>query len=202
VEAARARGPRAGEAHLKRLLVLVGGPIASGKSTVSRAVALRLREIGSPAAAVDVDLVYELLETRGHSPGDPEVWQRAHRLAGRIAAALFAEGVEIVLVEGDVHAPAAREALLATAGAGDVLTITLAASLETALRRVRMDDDRGISRDPTLLARHYETVGPTLLQRPREELLLDTDALQVADIVERVVAQLVRARRSAGAAPR
>jgi hypothetical protein len=190
VEAAGARRPRAGETSLKRLLVLVGGPIASGKSTVSRAVAQRLRQIGRPAAAVDVDLVYEFFEVRGHSPGASEVWQRAHRLAGRIADALFAEGVELVLVEGDVLTPGACAELLAAARPDGVRRITLVASLATALERVRLDDDRGISRDAAFLTRHYEEIGLALERRPREELVLDTDSLSADEVAERVAAWL------------
>lgn len=190
MEAAGARGPRAGEASLTRLLVLAGGPIASGKSTVSHAVAQRLRQIGRPAAAVDVDHVYELLEARGHSPGDPEVWRRAHRLAGRIVDALFAEGVEVVLVEGDVLVPHSCDELLAMARPDSVRRVTLVASLATALERVRLDDDRGISRDPAFLTRHYEEIGPILAPRPSEELVLDTDSLSAEEAAEQVAAWL------------
>jgi Adenylylsulphate kinase len=74
------------EAALTGSLVLVGGPIASGKSTLARAVARRLRDGGTSAGVVDVDQVYEMLEERGHSPGKTELWHKAHRLAGRMRA--------------------------------------------------------------------------------------------------------------------
>jgi predicted kinase len=188
MEAASARGARQSETDLSGLLLLVGGPIASGKSTVSHATAERLRATGVAAAAVDVDLVYELLEPRGHSPGDPAVWQRAHRLAGRLAAALFAEGVAVVIAEGDVLDEAAATSLLANAEALEVRRVTLRTSLETALERVLLDDDRGISRDPAFLARHYEQVAPALKRRPHDELVLDTDQLTIDETVAATVA--------------
>lgn len=187
MEAASSRGARQSETDVSRLLVLVGGPIASGKSTVSRGSAERLHAMGVAAAAIDVDLVYELLETRGRSPGDPAVWLRAHRLAGSMAAALFAEGVEVVLVEGDVLGEAACAALLANAEAHEVRRITLRTSLEAALERVLLDDDRGISRDPAFLARHYEHAAATE-HRPHDELVLDTDKLTIEETVAATVA--------------
>ncbi len=44
------------------LVVLISGPIASGKSALGRAVAGRLdEEAGSCCAVIDLDLVYEML---------------------------------------------------------------------------------------------------------------------------------------------
>jgi adenylylsulfate kinase-like enzyme len=192
VEATRTRGPRAGEAAPMRtpLLVLVGGPIASGKSTLAQELRRRLRESGTSAAALDVDLAYELLEERGHSPGEPELWLRAYRLAGRIAACLFAEGVEVVVVEAGFLAAADAETVIAAAGRTAVRRISLRTSLETALARVQLDDDRGISRDPQFLARHYEALAPALVHRPSDELVLDTETMSPEEAARRVAARL------------
>ena len=46
-------------------MILISGPIASGKSALSRAVAAQLEEANAPSAAViDLDLVYEMLWVR------------------------------------------------------------------------------------------------------------------------------------------
>ena len=170
--------------------MLVSGPIASGKSTLSRAVADRLRRTGTPAAAVDVDLVYELLEERGHSPGEPELWRKAHRLAGRIAAALFEEGVEVVLVEGDFLSGENDAELLASARPESVRRIVLRCSLETASARVELDDDRGISRNRNFLTGHYEQIAPLLASRRGNEFVIDTDELPVGVAAKRAAASL------------
>lgn len=188
MEAPVAGGAGEDEAPLSGLLVLVAGPIASGKSTLARAVARRLREQGTPAAAVDVDLVYELLEERGSSAGEPEAWRRAHRLGGRIVAALFAEGVEVAVAEGDFLDEDTERDFLAAARPAHVRKIVLRASLETALGRVLVDDDRGISRDRAFLARHYEEIGAALTRRPAAELLLDTDEMSLEEAVAATVA--------------
>jgi hypothetical protein len=175
---------------LSRVVVLIGGPIASGKSTLARGAAHRLREAGTFAAAVDIDLVYELLEERGRSPGEPEVWRKAHRLAGRITDALFEEGVEAVFVEGDFLTGDADEELLATARPERIRRVCLRSSLATAAVRVELDDDRGISRDQRFLARHYEEIAPVLALRPTDELVICTDELTVDETSDRVAAWL------------
>ena len=45
-------------------IVVISGPIASGKSTVGRAVTVELSGRGFDAAIVDLDLVYEILDPR------------------------------------------------------------------------------------------------------------------------------------------
>src|SRR4051812_39881233 len=83
------------------LVVVIGGPIASGKSTLSRAVATRLQERhGVEGAVIDLDLVYEMLDPQGRPKADPATWSAARRVAGRLASALLAEG-RAAVVEGD-----------------------------------------------------------------------------------------------------
>jgi len=57
------------------LLVVITGQIASGKSTLAKALASELGRRGMPAAAVDLDVVYEML--------DPVGTQRPTRRRGR-----------------------------------------------------------------------------------------------------------------------
>ena len=42
------------------IVVVITGPIASGKSTLGRAVAVELADRGTDSAVVDLDLVYEI----------------------------------------------------------------------------------------------------------------------------------------------
>ena len=86
------------------LIVVIGGPIASGKSSLGRATAARLQEVSAAeVAAIDLDLIYEMLDPRarsGRSKSDERLWSQARRLAGRLAAALLAEG-RYVVAEGN-----------------------------------------------------------------------------------------------------
>ena len=82
-------------------VVVISGPIASGKSTLSRAVAVRLQErFGIEGAVIDLDLIYEMLDPQGRPKADTRTWSAARRVAGRLATALLAEGRPIV-AEGD-----------------------------------------------------------------------------------------------------
>lgn len=59
------------------LVVLISGPIASGKSALGRAVAGRLDEVpGSGCAVIDLDLVYEMLDPRRRPKSDQQCGQR------------------------------------------------------------------------------------------------------------------------------
>src|SRR5262245_3225183 len=82
------------------LVVLMSGPIASGKSALGRTVAGLLDEMaGSCCAVIDLDLVYEMLDPRGRPKSDQHVWAEARRLAGGMAALLLRAGRSAV-VEG------------------------------------------------------------------------------------------------------
>jgi energy-coupling factor transporter ATP-binding protein EcfA2 len=196
VDHPRPRGTRPGEVALSvRELVVVTGSIASGKSTLCREAARLLTAHGRPAAVVDVDVVYEMLEERGHTAGTPAVWQQARRLALAFAAALFADGLEVVMVECEPLTAAELDDLgnrLSCSGR----QIVLRASLETALRRVRDDPMRGVSRDPTFLARHYAARD---VEAPPVGFVLETDETAAGELAELVATQspeLGRARHA------
>jgi molybdopterin-guanine dinucleotide biosynthesis protein len=62
------------------MLIVTCGPIASGKSTLARAVARLFVRQGTEAAAIDLDLVYELLDPEAPK-GNVATWRRARRAA-------------------------------------------------------------------------------------------------------------------------
>ena len=49
-----------GEDNLADMVIVICGPIASGKSTVARALAQLLERQGFGVATIDLDLVYEM----------------------------------------------------------------------------------------------------------------------------------------------
>jgi len=66
--------------------VVVSGPIASGKSSLARALAIRLEEsCGVGVAVVDLDLVYEMLDPAGRPKDDGRLgrWRDGSRAAWR-----------------------------------------------------------------------------------------------------------------------
>jgi adenylylsulfate kinase-like enzyme len=172
------------------LLVLVGGPIASGKSSVARALAEILTRRQMAAAAIDLDVIYEMLDADGPKD-DADTWSRARRLAARMIDALLCDGIEAVIVEGDLLLEEERRELTSALEAQPtLLAVTVRVPLETALERVAADPSRGRSRDTTFLTEHYGSLAETLDSRPDGELVLDTAGLTPAQAAERVVAEL------------
>jgi len=170
-------------------VIVVCGPIASGKSTLARAVARTLNDRGIVTAAIDLDLVYEMIAPGTESKSDAPTWSRARTVAARMAGALFEHGVEAVVLEGDFLAPDERAELVAALEPERrVRYVTLEVPLADALVRVAADPSRGLSRDPAFLARHYEEIGPLLRGRPESDLALDTSALSVEAEADAVVA--------------
>jgi chloramphenicol 3-O-phosphotransferase len=166
---------------------VVGGPIASGKSSLAVAAALALERRGLAAATIDLDLVYEMLDRAPGLKSKPAVWSRARRIAGALAAAFFADGLDVVIAEGDFLDEGERGEFTSALDAGvSVRFVTLTVSLPTALRRVEQDSTRGISRDPGFLARHYEELSELLRSRPEHDLCLDTGDMTVEEAAESI----------------
>jgi RecA/RadA recombinase len=170
---------------------VIGGPIASGKSTLAVAVARAFESRGLAAATIDLDLVYEMLEHARAPKNDAVLWTRARRTAGALTKALLADGVDIVIAEGDfLDDPSRQELVSGLAEDVRVRFVTLRVDLPTALSRVDQDPTRGTSRDRGFLTRHYEEVAETLRVRPAQDLCLDTGTLTVTQATDAVVALL------------
>ena len=178
------------------LAIVVCGPIASGKSTLARAVARTLNDRGVAAVAIDLDLVYEMLVPGAKAKDEAPTWSRTRRIAARMADALFESDVEAVVLEGDFLAPDERAELVAALEPERrVRYVTLEVPLADALVRVAADPSRGLSRDAAFLARHYEEIGPLLRGRPESDLGLDTSGVSVDDAADAVVAWALAATR-------
>lgn len=171
-------------------LILIGGPIAGGKSTLARAVARLLVAGGTRAAAIDLDLVYEMLDPAGAPKDDPALWTAARLAAGSLADALLGDGSAVV-VEGDLLAPAERAELLSRVRHGvEPLLVTVQAPIEAALARVAADPTRVASKDPVFLRAHYGELAPLLAERPAGDLVIDTADVDVEAAAAMVVERL------------
>jgi chloramphenicol 3-O-phosphotransferase len=156
------------------LLVVVNGPIASGKSTVARALGRELRARGRRAAVIDLDLLYDMLDHRAKS--DEALWLLARQAAAVLADRFWAAGVDAVVVEGSFSDAPKRAALL------DCLTtavqpqvVTLRVSFAEALRRAQGDPTRGLSRDPTFLAGAHADFAARRHPAGTAEIVADTE---------------------------
>jgi predicted enzyme related to lactoylglutathione lyase/adenylylsulfate kinase-like enzyme len=138
-------------------LLIISGPIASGKSTVAQLLATESRAGGHTVAVVDLDRLYMMLDHR--SPmDDPRTWRAARRAAAALADQFLVDGAELVIVEGTFWTQAERDEFahrLSTAFGA--LFVTLHVSVDEALTRVQADVGRRASRVPELLrASHAE----------------------------------------------
>jgi chloramphenicol 3-O-phosphotransferase len=176
------------------LVVLISGPIASGKSALGRAVAGRLDEIaGSCCAVIDLDLVYEMLDPRRRPKSDQHLWAEARRVAGGMAGVLLREGRSVVVEGGDFSTQdqlAEFEHELPEDAV--VRLVRLDADVETAFRRARADDSRGVSKDAAFLSSHYAAFRTDW--GDRDVLKLDTRSTSLSETARSVVDWLTLAR--------
>jgi adenylylsulfate kinase-like enzyme len=166
---------------------VIGGPIASGKSTLATSLARDFEAQGLVAATIDLDLVYEMLEHTRARKSDEAIWSGARRIAGDLAAAFLEDGINVVIAEGDFLEDSARQEFVSMLhGDAAIRFVTLSVDLATALLRVEQDPTRGLSRDAGFLTCHYEELAETLRARPEHDLCLDTAALTVEQAAEAV----------------
>ena len=169
------------------LVVVIGGPIASGKSALSRAVAAQLEEAEEVATAViDLELVYETLDPRRRTKDNADLWAEARRVAGRLATALIAEN-RCVVAEGEFASDQALDEFVRELPrTTDLRLVLLEVDFETAFKRASADATRGLSKDETFLSRHYrgfrpEWVGHDVLRLDTAESTLGEAAQAVVD---------------------
>jgi len=171
------------------VLIVISGPIASGKSAVARAVAQEFEKRGRSAALIDLDGLYEMLEHSTGRKDDDAKWLAARRAAAALTDSFLTDGAEVVIVDGDFFSSEDREAYrrcLRTAVEARFVTLTV--SVDEAVRRAEGDATRTVSRDRGFLHRHYAAVQTALEETPSTDLLLDTERLTAAEAA-RVIAR-------------
>ena len=168
------------------MLIVITGPIASGKSTLATAVAKRLESLDTRAAVIDLDLVHESVRADSSATGDA-AWDLARRRAAALASSLLADAV-VVIAEGSFNRPGNRATFARSLGpTGEpVHYVTLQVSFEEALRRAQRDPTRGRSRDPDFLAAHFRS-HVSAAPAPVSDLLIDTERTPLAVAVDAVM---------------
>ena len=157
------------------VIIVITGPIASGKSTVARELARQLERVGVRAAVIDLDLVHDALLADGSTPGDA-TWQLARRQTATDAKALIGDGVAVVVAEGSFNEPSDRAAFEKELQADAApVYVTLQVSFNEALRRARPDPTRRTSRDPEFLQTYFASRRDVLAAVPGSDLVIDTE---------------------------
>jgi AAA domain-containing protein len=157
------------------VVIVINGPVASGKSTVARALAREVERRGRTAAAIDLDLLYETLEHNGARKDDNRKWHRARLAAAALAGCLEADGVDVVIVEGDFLAAIGRSTFVAALErAAAPRFVTLWLSFDDAAVRIAADASRTFSRDLAFLRQHYDDAERDRRSLPPADLFLET----------------------------
>jgi adenylylsulfate kinase-like enzyme len=175
------------------VVIVITGPIASGKSSVARELARTLGRVDVQAAVIDLDLVYDQLIATG-SPPDESTWTLARRRAATLANAGREDGLAVVIAEGSFNVPSDRAAFADHLRPGSSLVfVTLQVSFDEALRRAQGDPTRGRSRDALFLASHFAARRDVLAATPATDIVIDTErttAQAAAETIARLVGPL------------
>jgi adenylylsulfate kinase-like enzyme len=159
------------------MLIVITGPVASGKSTVARELARELERTALRVAVIDLDLLYEMLAADGPK-FDAATWTLARHAAAMLANTFLEEGVAVVIAEGSFNTPSDRTAFAQHLHTGVVpLYVTLRVSFEEALRRAQNDPTRGLSRDPSFLGPYFAAVSRALATVPVTDVVIDTERI-------------------------
>lgn len=169
-------------------LVIVTGPLASGKNAVADAVARDLGAAGRTVVVVDVDDVAADVV----SPGAAALglWFAAHEAHGALVGQWMRSAVEVVIAIGPIYSADEQRALTRFLPEGtSPLWVVLDAPVEVTLARARADDGRGLSQDPAFhRAAHERFRG--LLPGISADAVFDSSELSPPQIAAAVVALL------------
>jgi predicted kinase len=175
------------------MVIVITGPIASGKSTVARALHRELVAQGVSAAVIDLDILEDMLTADGPRP-DLATWTLARRAAGRLASGFLADGVAVVIADGSYNLADDRATFERHLDpAVRPLYVALEVTYAEALRRAQGDPTRGVSRDPDFLGPYFQAATDASADRPASDLVFDTETVPAMDIAA-AIARTVRGR--------
>ena len=168
------------------MVIVITGPIASGKSTVARALHHELGAHDVAAAVIDLDTLENMLTADGPQT-DAVTWAFARRAAGRLASGFLADGLGVVIADGSYNRTTDRAAFEQHLGL-DVrpVYVTLTVSLEEALRRAQADPTRGVSQDPAFLGPYFAAAEAASGERPVTDIVIDSESASPAAIAAEI----------------
>jgi chloramphenicol 3-O-phosphotransferase len=169
-------------------VVLIYGPIASGKSSLATALGGRLRDAGRLVAVFDID--DEVAAHGGYESLSPRDFSSVVAQVGDAAAARASAGSDVV-VHGPLFEEGARESVVSRLPLGArVWTVLLHVSYDVALARVFEASDRGRSRDPAFLRSAIDRFQSSTYGLPPFDWTFDSGSMGVTSMVDVLSAAL------------
>lgn len=174
-----------------RALIVIVGPIASGKSTIACELGVRFRAADRPVAVLDLDHV---VGTVGGFAGlTAERFRQAQVVHGDLVGSWLRRGFDVI-AHGPFFALEEDRALLHAVPAGIVpRRVRLLATYDAALERVALDPDRAASKDPAFLRAAYDRVDSLLPTMAPSDWTFDTTTRSPREIVDALAAALLPA---------
>lgn len=173
-------------------LVVIVGPIASGKSTVAGALGRRFMAAGRAVAVLDLDDVVDTIG--GFGDLTPQRFRQAQVVYGQLVGAWLRQSFDVI-AGGPFFQRQEDETLLhALPDRIEPRRVQLLATYEAAIERVALDPTRGLSKDPDVLRLTYDRVESLLPTMPLSEWTFDTTAMSCREIVDALAATLLHDR--------
>lgn len=176
----------------RQSLIVLNGPIASGKNAVSTALAGSLQRDGRKAAVIDLDEVWVMLDHQVPRDQKIEHWLEARRAAAMLTDEFYRSGRDYVIINGPFFTNEERTAYLKHLNTAVVpMFCTLRVSFEEAWRRSQADPRRVSSKDRDWLAARHSASDALMPALRVSDLVVDTDGRTPAEIADYVAAHLV-----------
>lgn len=162
-------------------LVIITGPIASGKSTVADLLAQRCASQGWSVASADLD---DIAFAQDGCPELAEFWRRAGVAHAALVRGWFESGTEVIIAHGPFYESRSYDSLRAAVNSGSrTHHVLLTVCFDIALQRVTADSGRppsALSRNPDFLRSTYDAFAA--LDLPPIDETFDTSQIMATDL--------------------
>jgi chloramphenicol 3-O-phosphotransferase len=177
-------------------IIVVNGPIASGKSTVATMLAGIAEKQGRRSAVIDLDLLWLMLDHQLLRSGKLEHWLVARRAAAVLTDEFIDSGVELVVINGPFFTTEERAAYLRhLRSTADVRFVTLRVSFEESYRRVQADQNpRPVSNNRDWLGAQHAVSASLLMNLPSSDLIIDTDDVAPETVASQIAGSAAKSK--------